>query len=406
VTERTPVSDRYDAIVDFEKGVDTAPTSAYGLVKLTYDLGPEGLVPAAAEPLFHDLRDPNLTPRLSAGSDFWPVKAATDVVVTGSAWQRGGAQAPRSTVTLRVGERSKSIAVFGRRVVSKGALGKPIFSDPEPFTEMPVVNANAYGGWDARVPMEHSAVFRDVLARQYDHPGIYPRNLFGKGYVVVPELPENEVELPNLEDPSDLLDPERFFVGEPRRWYLQPLPWCLDWSAPVMFHRYVWLAGDAWFPAPEDDLLPEVRRGLLPRAYRSAASELNEGVGAPPPFLQEASLGMIMTDVREGLPLSITGMHPEIETQSFVLPAPPRLAFTLGGNWVPLAPRLHSILVLPGRQKVQLVYGATYEPLPRKYVPGVHAKIPLAMRVDDDPPIVYAPPITIGEIHRSSRQSS
>lgn len=402
-TPRAPATERYDALVDFDKTLDTAPTSAYGLVKLTYDIGDGSSALAPAEPLFHDLRDPNIEPRLCAGSDFWPHKLATDVVVTGSAWHAGGAAAPQRTVTLHVGERSKSVAVFGRRVVSMSASGAPSFSDPEPFVEMPVVNANAYGGWDARVPMPRSDAIADIVARQYEHPGIYPRNPFGKGYVVVPEMPDNEVELPNLEDPSDRLTPERFFVRDPAQWFRQPLPWCLDWSSPLMYHRCAWLGADAWYPAPGDELMPEVQRGLLPPRYRAVAKELAEQLGAPLPFLQEASLGMVMTDLAPDTPFSIAGMNPEAPTLSFVLPAPPRMAFRLGGDWEPAAPRLHSVLILPGRRKVQLVYAATYAPLPRKYVPGVHAHIPLALRVDDDPPIVYEAPRTIGELHRSAR---
>jgi uncharacterized protein DUF2169 len=400
---RTPATERYDAIVDFETSLETAPTSAYGLVKLTYDIGAGTCTPAPAEPLFHDLRDPNITPRLSSGSDFWPQKAGTDVVVTGNACHRGAVQATKTQVVLEVGPLAKTVAVFGRRVVRRGPGGAVVFSEPEPFTELPVVNANAYGGWDARVPMQPSSELIDVMARQFDHPGIYPRNLFGKGYVVIPELPENEVELPNLEDPHDLLTPERFFVRDPKLWYRQPLPWCLDWSAPTMFHRYAWLGADAWFPAPADDLLPEVRRGFLPPRYREAASALDGGVGAPLPFLQEASLGMVVHGLREGTRIAVSGMNPELPSLSFALPAAPRLAFTLGDDWTPVAPRLHSVLVLPGRKKLQLLYGATYAPLARRYVPGVHAKIPLALRIDEQTIIPYLPPKTIGEEYRERR---
>lgn len=401
--KRTPATEQYDAIVDFEKTVETVPTSAYGLVKFTYDIGPELCAPAPAEPLFHDLRDPTIEPRLCPGSDFWPSKAATDVVVTGSAWHRGGVAGTTCRVKLEVGQHSKSIIVFGKRVVTMGSAGIPVFGEPEPFTEMPVINANAYGGWDARVPMPHSDAFVDVMARQFDHPGVYPRNPFGKGYVVVPEMPDNEVELPNLEDPQDLLTPERFFVHDARLWYRQPLPWCLDWSAPIMFHRYVWLGGDAWFPAPDDALLPEVNRGMLPPSYREAAAALDMPLSAPLPFLQEASLGMVVFNLREGTRIGLSGMHPEVETFSFVVPAPPQIVFSLGDAWEPATPRIHSVLLLPGRKKLQIVYGATYAPLSRKYVPGVHARIPLAMRVDRDPPILYEPPPTIGEAHRAAQ---
>lgn len=179
-------------------------------------------------------------------------------------------------------------------------------------------------GHERKVGMEHSHAER---AGKNDHPGLYPRNPFGKGYVVHPEMPDNEVELPNLEDPSDRLTPEHFFVRDPKLWFQQPLPWCLDWSSALMCRRYVWLGADAWFLAPEDALLPEVRRGLLPPRFREAADELEDALGAPLPFLQEASLGMV-----------------------------------------------------------------------------VHARIPLALRIDDDPPIHYECPPTIGEAYRAQQK--
>jgi Uncharacterized protein conserved in bacteria (DUF2169) len=403
MAERTPATDRYDALVDFEESLETAPRFAFGLVKFTFDLTPEGCVPAAPEALFHDLRDPTLEPRLCPGTDFWPTKLATDVVVTGSAFHLEGAEAPFRLVTLQVGRTYKQVAVYGGRRVTMGAGGVPVFSEPEPFAEMPVINANAYGGWDARVPMPFSDDLKDVMMRQYEHPGIYPRNPFGKGYVVVPELPENELELPNLEDPHDLLTPERFFVRDPRLWYRQPLPWCLDWSSAVMFHRYVWLGTDAWFAAPADTELPEVVRRMLPPGYRQMAASLLDQLGAPPGFVQEASLGMAFAGLEPGTPVAISGMSPEYPTLRLALPAPPRIAFSLGEEWQQVNPRLHSVLVLPRMKKMHLVYGASYGPLTRKYVPGIHALIPLAMRVEDDPPIRYETPISMGEVHRASR---
>jgi len=403
--KRKPVRDRYDAIVDYEKTSNTTPETAYGLVKFTYDLGPAACSLAQAEPLFHDLRDPNLEPRLCAGSDFWPYKTATDVVVTGSAWHRGGVAMPWRNIILNVAKRTKVIRVTGRRTVTLGPNGNPVFGSPELFTELEVINANAYGGWDARVPMQPSTDLTDILIRQYDHPGVYPRNPFGKGYVVVPQLPDNEVELPHLEDPQDPLTPERFFVRDPKLWFRQPLPWCFDWTGPLMYHRYAYLGEDAWFPAPDDERMPEVKRGMLPPKYRELFRDFKRTMVVPPPYFQESSLGMALTGLTPGTPFSVVGMNPEHETLSFLLPPPPKLEFSLEQKWEPVLPRLHSVLVLPGRRKLQLVYGATYSPLPRKYVPGVHAKIPLCMRVDGDSPILYEVPKTIGETYRESRKT-
>ena len=56
-----------------------------------------------------------------------------------------------------------------------------------------------------------------------------------------------------------------------------------------------------------------------------------------------------------------------------------------------------------------MVYGATAE-MPRAFIPGIHRRIPLAIRIDDDAPLVYETPLTVkerierGEAERSARE--
>ncbi len=116
--------------------------------------------------------------------------------------------------------------------------------------------------------------------------------------------------------------------------------------------------------------------------------------------------GMAVAKATFTFTIVLTGMHPDIPTFSFLVPPPPTLAFSLDEPWKPATPRLHSVLLLPGRKKLQLVYGASHGPLGRKYVPGVHAKIPLAMRVNRDVPIVYQAPPTVGQAYQAARDAA
>src|SRR5690606_31247608 len=159
----------------------------YAIVKLTYEVSNGQAVLTQAKPLEHDLRDPELDPKMPVGSDFWPGKDATDVVVRGSAYARAPVQ--ETWVGVQVGKAVKHIKVIGQRYVEwRGAV--PGFSAPEPFEEMAITNANAYGGCDLRVPVDAPTTLEDEIAQAYDHPGVYPRNPFGKGYLVSPEPPD------------------------------------------------------------------------------------------------------------------------------------------------------------------------------------------------------------------------
>jgi len=232
-TPRKPARPLYDAVVELEpKPKGEAPTFAYVLVKTTYPIVNGRAALTDPEPLLFDIyRDEALEPKLPTGSDFWITKAATDVVIQGSAYAPKGRTTPRMEVSARIGQVAKRIAVFGRRAVTWTAEGRIAIGGPEAFTAMPLAYFNAYGGLDPRVlvpePDREEYMRLSALGLTFDHPGAYPRNLIGKGYLVSPEPMEN-FEMPNLEDPDDLLTSQRMVVGSPELWYKQPLPWCFD----------------------------------------------------------------------------------------------------------------------------------------------------------------------------------
>jgi hypothetical protein len=392
---RKPARPNYDAIVDLHPPGDF-PSLAYGLVKLTYRISSGTCLLIPAEPLFHDIRDPEIKPRLAPGSEFWPFKYQTDVVVRGAAHAPGGKPVTNMQVSVTVGKATKRIQVWGQRRITWAGRGKPVFGEPERFDRMPIIYENAYGGCDGRVPVSQSPLtVADIERLQSDHPGMYPRNPFGKGYIVLPD-PVPGLQLPNLEDPDDLLTPERFVVGDPARWHRQPLPMGFGYTNPLMFPRFVYLGLDAWFTPPDDSSLAEVRQGWIPANYRQICGTKVDPTRSPPaPYYQEASLGLVFPPLASETPMVVRGMNPEQPELAFALPPTPRMAIEIEDQRQNLKTQLCNVLIEPFKNQVSVVYVVRTGKLPRVFIPGIHGYIPLSLIVENDAPIVYETPPTI-----------
>jgi hypothetical protein len=406
-SDRTAAARGYDAVVDLGRTGDDG-AFVYGLAKFTYALGGDRLHRAEAEPLLHDLRDPELDPRLPADTDFWAVKRATDVVVRGSAFAPGGRPTPRMRVSARIGAHEKQVEVFGDRPVQWTGEGRIRFGEPVPFDAMPMTWENAYGGIDWRVPTPDPERPEVAARLMTDHPGMYPRNPFGKGYLV--EGGEvDEMLLPNLEDPGDLLTPGRLVTGDPRMWWNQPLPCCLDWTHPATFPRYCWMGQrvDAWFPGPQDERMPEVRRRLLPPGYRDVLAARSLDDGPHPSFKQGGSAGFVLPALEGGEPVQIVGMHPERRQVTFRLPERrPLLALAIDGEVSTPQVHLHHVVIRPDEERVNLVFRVS-APMPRVWVPGIHRHIPVAVSVDGDDWVEYdAPPPALQALADAQAESA
>ncbi len=126
------------------------------VVKATYDLAPDGRPTLAKEQ-----RPPLVAPEFSGEDgasslrydlDLCPDKPGTDVIVNGSAHAPGGRPTDRVEITLRVGDRRKSLTVVGDRPFVATALGDVVPAPAQPFMTMPVVFERAYGGHDRTDP--------------------------------------------------------------------------------------------------------------------------------------------------------------------------------------------------------------------------------------------------------------
>ncbi|WP_341675045.1 DUF2169 domain-containing protein [Niveibacterium sp. SC-1] len=125
------------------------------------------------------------SPRIEAPVAFF--KPGTDVALLGHA------HAPSSDtrelqVGVRLGPVQKIVRVSGDRMMRK-SLGRHAISSPEPFETIPLIYERAFGGVDPRDSMEGAMRCE-------------PRNPVGLGYRD-PRLPEDdEVRVPNIEDPQ------------------------------------------------------------------------------------------------------------------------------------------------------------------------------------------------------------
>ena len=408
----TPPDDR--ASETFRSVLDLAHSKdgrdyALLLVKYTYEIRGGYCRLREPEPLLHDFRDENLKPRLRPGTDFWHRKRETDFVVQGAAYGPGQTSVRQMYVSVGIGRTFKKAKVFGKRFV-EWKRGKVLISPPEPFRKMPLTYANTYGGVDFRVRISEEGkrdskrLFSYICDR--DHPGLYPRNPFGKGYLVEQEEVEG-MQMPNVEDPGDLLTPERLIVGDPRYWYRQPLPCSFDWVSPAVFPRYLYLApgADAWHPAPEDDSMPEIRAGYMPAGYRSLMRDRPLEKCPHPLFFQEASHGLRLRDVRGDETVCIEGMHPEEPVIRFCLPDHiPRVEFCVAGEKQQAAPRIHSIVCRPAEKRLTVLFAADVD-TPKRFMPGIHKTIPVSARIDSEKPVRYDAPPTIRELLDNAKKT-
>jgi hypothetical protein len=274
-------------------------------------------------------------------SETAPLKAATDVVVIAQAYAPRGQSTAQMAVGVKFGEHKKVLRVTGDRRCQWRDGAAPAFTDPEPFATMPIRYDLAYGGRDE--------------TSDPNLPFFYPRNDKGRGVALrnvkaaVQDLP-----LPNIEDPADLLTPERVVIEDARRWPEQPLPQGLGWRQRTWYPRCA-LVG-AWPPFLDaGTVTAEERMGLLPANHVSLAKQMRL-----PPFLERfangASLGLILEDVAGNEPVALRGLTPD-GVLDFQLPGDaPAMALDLGQGELALKAKIHTISIRPDELALEIVW--------------------------------------------------
>lgn len=199
-------------------------------------LCPTGLAELAPDLSYHQA--PNRIGRaVLQGRDLWPDKIYTDLILTADAVAAYEAPTQMMQVQVQFEEKGASAMVFGDRYAYT-RHGQLCFSQPEPFSRMPLDDFHAYGGIDPTLMPGSAKDVPMVMGMPVPElfPGANPFNPAGMGYWVNPGRFVDGLMLPNLERSGDLLSPDRFFVQDPKRWPFAPRPVCWGvrslWSYP------------------------------------------------------------------------------------------------------------------------------------------------------------------------------
>lgn len=322
------------------------------LVKRTYGIRPnQPLVRAeAARPLtpvdeFHPPGDPESC-TVQHEADLVPFKPATDIVLIGRAHAPGGQPTTQMDAALQLGEHGKTVRITGDRVCGWRAGLPPVFTEPQPFATMELRYERAYGGMD----------YRSDPAL----PFFYPRNFLGRGVALKNVLEAvHGLALPNLEDPRDLLTPERVVIHDPDRWNDQPLPAGFGWFPKTGYPRcsFVGVVPGTLDP---DTVMREERLGLVPER-QIALFRQRKLPSYDVRFANGASLGLAVPYLRGDEQARLTGLTPD-GVLEFTLPGEvPGITLDIGQGAVELSPVLHTVCIRTEDGEVDLVWRGALE---------------------------------------------
>jgi hypothetical protein len=321
------------------------------LVKRSYDIRPDECIiraektrPLVQADQYYDDGDPEWA-TVKYETDLASFKLATDVVVIGKAFAPGGKAVLQLDVTVEVAEHRKTVRVSGDRHCLYRQNLVPMFTEPVPFTEMPIQYERAYGGKDSKSDPEA--------------PFYYPRNYQGVGVLIrnAKETVEG-LPLPNIEDPSDLLTPERIVIGEPARWPEQPLPDGLGWFQRTWYPRCSFVGA---IPAylGVDTVLKEEKLGLVPKGqvalsmqFKLPSFDLH--------FNNGASRGLALPHLAGEEKIRLTHLTPE-GSLVFQLPGEkPSIMLDIGLGENELKPVLDTVCVRPEEMQVDLIWRGAF----------------------------------------------
>jgi hypothetical protein len=321
------------------------------LVKRTYDIRPgERVVRAKTTRLlvqadeYYDDGDPEWA-TVKHETDFASFKLATDVVVIGKAFAPGGKAVRQLDVTVEVAEHRKTVRLSGDRRCIYRQNAIPAFTEPVPFTEMPMQYDRAYGGKDSKSDPEA--------------PFYYPRNDLGVGVVLknTKETVEG-LPLPNIEDPEDMLTPERVIIGEPERWSGQPLPDGLGWFQRTWYPRCSFTGAIPSYVGI-DTVLREATLGLVPK-NQVALSRQCKLPSFDLRFNNGASRGLALPRLAGQEVFRLTHLTPP-GSLAFQLPGEkPSMMLDIGLGENELEPELDTVCVRLEEMQVDLIWRGAY----------------------------------------------
>jgi hypothetical protein len=326
-------------------------------VKRTYRLRANGRLDRAEGeiPLLMGAKDPE--PGEFDETDIVSFKERTDLILMTKAWGRG---AREMTAQIRVGAVDVRYRVFGdRRVIYRGR-GSWAFGAPEPFESMEMRYENAYGGFDATVPdppVKHLIDAMDL------HPGEYPRNAIGKGYVVYENHERIDgLLLPNIEHPDQLLTSDRLVVGHPHRWWRQPLPWSCNWFPKLWYPRIVHYRGVPTGVPEDDTQVAEVKLGWLEPGHAPRATQARLDLPLDNRLADAASPALVLPMLRGDESIELTGFTPDGKMLIQLPQDRPRITIQCQGETTEITPVVHRVLASTLENGVYVVWHGAFTP--------------------------------------------
>ncbi len=274
-------------------------------------------------------------------SDLVPFKPFTDVVVVGKAYAPQAGPVQQMNIEISVAGKTKIICVIGDRECRYRPERPPEFTDPVPFSTMEIRYERAFGGKD------------DVSDPQT--PLAYPRNDMGCGLVLKNvQKRVHGLSLPNLEDPSDLLTPERIVLTDPYKWNLLPIPQGCGWVHRSWYPRSSFAGSMPPYLGP-DDVMREEEMGLVPKRHVALSRQLKLP-SYHPRFQNGASVGLMFQPLVGEETIQLTGLTPS-GVINFALPSErPKLMLDIGLGQKELVPALHTVCIRPDDMQVDLVW--------------------------------------------------
>jgi hypothetical protein len=344
------IKNKYDSKITFGLGEDRIPIvsvlakSSYKFRKDSFELRPlENITPLSDQDSYNGIGDPHLNSVYKPNESI-PYKKYTDIVLVGAIKTYQKKKVPLLDVGIEVLGRKKIVRVYGDRYCTYQKNEFPLYSEPKNFVEMPVEYERAYGGKDT------ISIFNETYT--------YPRNPIGKGYALLntPHLID-ELQLPNYEDPNDLLLPNKLITEKPHNWNNLPLPQGFGWVAPNTYPRSSF-AGIVPAYISVDEIPKEALLGIVPKNQVALSRQLKlPSYNAQ--FNNGASLGMIYDYLKPKSNIKLANFFEESRLMEFQLPRiEPVIYLDIGKGQKKLTTELQTIIINIDTHTIDIIWQA------------------------------------------------
>jgi hypothetical protein len=352
-------------------------------VKRTYQFRPgaraevaQAQEPIIEKPIYAESTNLGAFHRLVHDTDrFSPEKPLTDVLVRGSAHSTRG-PVDSLIAAVEVGAAKKQVRVVGQRRIVLGAGGRLSFSSPQPFVQWPLLWDHAFGGRDAFAEAKMSdtgtafgrsrhglaALVQDEMPnpKEGGYSLSYPRNIAGRGYFI--DMNRERIDgaaLPNLEDPTDPVLPERLPLADPRDWMDLPVAACFEPIDSFTFPRAIYML--PYTANPPQRPVHELSNGAI--LSEDLADRRFPKLPPNPRLFNCAPAGLGVCRLSGGERVKLHNLHSKHELLEFDLPGErPRLLIEPPGcKAVDVPSQLATVFIEPDTERVMLTWAGKIE---------------------------------------------